>query len=691
MVTSSQAQGQYNSAVQNMQKAQANTQPPAYNPATVDSNLYAKPGEDYAAYEARVSAYQTQKAAQQNGQDTSGGQTKTDTGAQKTNDTSGGGAAKTSSPTDTSSGSIATPGLDPALSKAYNDSIDAMTKQLNSAQSTLDAAKATAANDPALQAALDSISNKYNALIADMQNKNKIMLGNANTSMAAFGGLGPMSQSFLSDQSQRASDRVAQLQMEEDNLKLQTKVAYDQKNAKAVTDAQAEYDRVNLEKTNAIKDLLKAVSDQQKQTQDAERADAKLKYDTFTKPIQDLATEARKAGATDDVIKKISGATSVEQAIQLAGDSIQTSTNPDIAQYLFYKQQATQSGTTPISFTAWKDKQDEHAISLKSKEAYATAFASAQGKAAADAINNPTDPAPSGPVGMGGTANGGSILAATGLSIGAFNFLTQGTPSMSRMPAAQRNAIMKEAENYLNRTGTDISTFQSQYKAYNDVLQKNIARANQTSIMAGEVTGSAEALIEAIQANHPANDPIPSVHPGESMGSVRAANILALMAGKSVNNKFAQTYSTQIQFMANDLAGYMAAARGASAPELQDQRDAAEVIANGMNKGSIEAFRDAVKANEAKVNGVVNKAVDTSRKNVWGLFGASDKYSPGKNSSADQIAAQGQQAKQKVDTYITTHPDHAEAVAKLYQTPSAAFGGRTPTDEEIVEYLHLDQ
>lgn len=221
--------------------------------------------------------------------------------------------------------------------------------------------------------------------------------------------------------------------------------------------------------------------------------------------------------------------------------------------------------------------------------------------------------------------NSQSILSQTGLSVAAFNFLTQGTSALSRLSATDRKNIMSEAQNYLNKNGVDYSTFQSQYKAYNTVVQNNIQRANQTKVMAGEVTGSADALISAINGSKVQTDPFNSLATG-GMKSLKAGNVLDLMIGNQVNSKFAQTYGTQIRLMANDLAGYLAAARGATSPELQDQRDAANIISNGMNTGSTQAFKEAIQANEEKVAGVVDSAVNSGQQQVWDLFGVGSKY-----------------------------------------------------------------
>ena len=212
----------------------------------------------------------------------------------------------------------------------------------------------------------------------------------------------------------------------------------------------------------------------------------------------------------------------------------------------------------------------------------------------------------------------GSILGATGLSPFANMILIGQT---KQVPAAQRNAAQNELKAWSIKNGVDTSTFPAEYAAYNENVQKNIARANQTQIMAGEVTGSADSLMGVIDEKDLAN--------------LKIKNVAKLFAGKETNDPLVQKYSTQLHFMQNDLAGYLAAARGATSPELQDQKDAAEVITNGLSKRSVQAFKDSITANEEKVSGVVNKAVESAQKSIWDLYGAGDKY----KSASDRAAA----------------------------------------------------
>lgn len=212
-----------------------------------------------------------------------------------------------------------------------------------------------------------------------------------------------------------------------------------------------------------------------------------------------------------------------------------------------------------------------------------------------------------------------SILSQTGLSVAAFNYLTKGTAALSRLSATDRKNIMAEASNYLNKTGTDYATFQSQYAAYTDVLQKNISRANQTSIFAGEVSGTVDQFVNDIGAN---------------FGKLKASNIVQLFAGQQVNDPMVQKYAFDLQTMRNDLAGYYAASRGTSQPDNADLISAQNVILSGINAGSAKAFQQAITANETKVNGVVAGAVDSTQKQVWDLFGVGNKYQSSTASAA---------------------------------------------------------
>lgn len=391
--------------------------------------------------------------------------------------------------------------------------------------------------------------------------------------------------------------------------------------------------------------LQKVIDDTQAAIKAAQDAQQKV-VDSVNK----VAEDAAKNGAPQDVITKITNAGSEAEAIGLAADYA-TDPTSTAGQYAAYVKSAQAKGLTPMTPGDFLAKQ-------KANEAYSSAYASESGKAAADTA-----------LGIGDTTGGSTpdptstgITGATGLSLQAFNYLTQGTSSMSRMTAADRKAIMSEANAFLNKNGIDISTFQSQYKAYNDVLQHNLERANNTKIFAGEITGTVDQFVNDI---------------GDNFGSLQAGNVAKLLAGEQVNDPTVQKYAFDLQTMQNDLAGYYAASRTGAAnatPDDSDKRAAAEVILSGINGNSASAFKQSIVDNEQKVTKVVNNAATDAQKQVWDLFGVGSQFKP-KEAQVDPKIA--------VNDYVSKNPTQTAVVASLYKLPGW-------TDQDVMDYItHL--
>lgn len=215
---------------------------------------------------------------------------------------------------------------------------------------------------------------------------------------------------------------------------------------------------------------------------------------------------------------------------------------------------------------------------------------------------------------------GGSILKQAGISIAAFNYLTQGTASMSRMNEATRKQIMNEATNFLNKNGLDVSTFQSRYKAYNDVLTKNISRFNNTVIAEGEILGTIENLSAAADE--------------KDFGRLKVSNVAKLLAGEQVNDPTTLKYAVHLNQLVNELAQYNAAVQGKTSPDLAELEEAKRVIKNGISSGSLKGFTSAMTASVDKMDKTLQGSVDRASKQVWDLFGVGDKYqSPNKDSA----------------------------------------------------------
>ncbi len=503
---------------------------------------------------------------------------------------------------------------------------------------------------PDQQAQIDGLKNDYNNLITQQKTANINFTGGTTIAQERRG-LSRYAPEMAAANIQKAVtdgiSKVSNLESKMASAVGEMKTAFETSNFKLVKEAHDSYVTSVKEKDATIKSMYDEVQAQIKTQKDAIQ---KTQDD-----INKVALEAAKNGVPADVMKLIRASGSESAAIEAAGMYLQTATGV-LGDYLQYKKDALGKGLTPKDFQSWKDEQDKKASQLKSSEAYSTAYNTALGKAKGEAANNPSPTDDTSINSTLGTGKGGSILDQTGLSFYGFKLLTEGSAALSRFTAAQRKQYGEEVKNWASKNGIDISTFKSQFEAQNKVVEKNIERAAQTKVFAGEVSGTADALMSAIDE--------------KDMGNIRQANLVNLFLGKEVNDPTTQKYSFQLKAMGNDLAGYFAASRGATSPDDSDKKDAAIVIADGMSKGSVQAFKDSINLNEEKVNNVVNSAVDSAQKSVWNLFGV------GKNYQAPAIDPQ-----KAVDSYVASHPDKAETIAKMYEVPGA-------TDQDIADYIN---
>lgn len=351
LVTSAASRSNYasnvntlNTAVSNAATTNANT-PPTTQSTGVDTNYFLKAGETIPQYNARISQYNSTKdaatTATANGQTTpaatptppatgSGGAdpalaarvaggTYTGADGQQYYSSDGSPAAVASGATpagttvatgtqgdDNTAPASLTSGLDPSAVSAFNQNYSQLSQQANDAQATLASAKANAANDPALAAAISQIQSQFGQLITKMTQQNAQVLGRANTAAAAFGGLGQMSQSFLNDEQQGALSRITDLQNEEQSAVLKMQSAYQANDIKAVADATTAYQNALSAKTKAISDLqtatnnaAKTLNEQQKTTMAAQKQQQTLDVSNSTKLAAGIVQQLQQAGIND--------------------------------------------------------------------------------------------------------------------------------------------------------------------------------------------------------------------------------------------------------------------------------------------------------------------------------------------------------------------------------------------------------
>lgn len=245
-----------------------------------------------------------------------------------------------SGPTTGSTDGKDTSGIDPVLKKQYDEALAGLDDGITQAKANLEAAKANLANDPAAQAAVDAIMKKYDQQIELMKKKNTALIGSYKTNAARSGSLqyaNDMYSSFLSEEQDKASQRVTDLITEETQLVLKTQQAYKDGNIKALAQATKDYETANKEKIAAIDKLLTATDKMVKQQQAEEKAQIAKDKQAITDDIR-VSTAIGKTLA-DTIIK--SGVTDPKQIDEYVIAMAEKSgiTNPDILRSAVLKAQ----------------------------------------------------------------------------------------------------------------------------------------------------------------------------------------------------------------------------------------------------------------------------------------------------------------------------------------------------------------
>lgn len=231
-------------------------------------------------------------------------------------------APGSNTPTDTSKNNTTTTSTNTNTSDAggdyYRQQYETATKGLDdgilSAKSTLDQARTTLQNDPVADAAVAAVMAKYDEQIRIMKDKNTLIAGNNARNGARYGSAQyatEMNNNFLSDQQDRASQRIADLVTQQTVAAQQVRTAYKTGDISAFNAAQKAFDDANKEKLDAINNLLKESHTVVKEQQ----ADLKLKQTEQRNQLADdikLTTNLGKsvvdqivnAGITDEKKRK---------------------------------------------------------------------------------------------------------------------------------------------------------------------------------------------------------------------------------------------------------------------------------------------------------------------------------------------------------------------------------------------------
>lgn len=233
-----------------------------------------------------------------------------------------------------------TPGIPPELKKQYDEALTGLDQGIAEAKDTMEQAKRTLNDDPAATNAVNMIMAKYDQQIQIMKDKNAIMLGSANKNAARTGMMqyaNEMSTSFLSQEQDKASGRVAALLMEEAQMVLKTQQAYKEGNVKEFDAASKAYQSAQKDKIAAISKLLDETDKAIKTHQAETKAIASAGKDAISNDIK-LATALGKTVADTLVKSGIKDPAKVKQYIEAMAEKSGIS-NPDILQSSVIKAQ----------------------------------------------------------------------------------------------------------------------------------------------------------------------------------------------------------------------------------------------------------------------------------------------------------------------------------------------------------------
>lgn len=251
-------------------------------------------------------------------------------------------------PTDTTSSDedSATSSLPPGLASMYKQSLASQDQNISDAKTALAAAAATVANDPAASQAAAAISAQYDVLINAMKEKNRQVIGGYTENAARSGGLqyaNDMTETFMSNEMDRASQRISDLVNKEQELILKSNAAYKDGDIKAFNAAQTALTKATADKTTTLGKLLTATNTQVKNVQAQQKIDqatAKqaLTFDTTTsaKIAAGMVTAVKAAGLTDPA--------QIQAYVQAMAEQ-NGITNPDILAGAFATAQQTAAKT----------------------------------------------------------------------------------------------------------------------------------------------------------------------------------------------------------------------------------------------------------------------------------------------------------------------------------------------------------
>lgn len=194
----------------------------------------------------------------------------------------------------------------------------------------------------------------------------------------------------------------------------------------------------------------------------------------------------------------------------------------------------------------------------------------------------------------------------TGLSEMAIHAATGDLSGRASIP------YLNELGNWAAKNNKNIDTIKSQAKAVNEVLKSSSERNALGVIQEREIQGSIETIAPILE--------------DMNAGKINKANVIKILYGQNVNDPTAMKAVDQITRLREELAGYNAIANakitnGHPNPEVNEIKAANDVIANGINSGSIKAFGQSIAASAEKNREILLKTREDANEQLFSLFG----------------------------------------------------------------------
>ena len=497
----------------------------------------------------------------------------------------------------------------------YKDSVRQLQSDAANVKSTLAQFQSGAFPlNSAQQAILDATKKQWDTTI-EMQYEANETYKNA-MGMAAARSLGTYSPTGSSATVQRAVRQglaaVSNLQARESQVLSQMLQGFQESNFKMVKESNDQIIAIDKEITNNLKAVYDSiVAEQEKMEKDL--------YDRVTKPIQEVQSALAANGAPTAIREAVAGAKSVEEALNNAGDWLQTATG-EMGEYIQARREAERRGLTPMSFQQYRDQEDAREVRKKSAEAYASAYASAKGKNIADAEAEA----------IAFKASGASLPSE-------YAGILQTILGSGKFTKDQAKAITNAVLN-----GEDpLTVVKNQAKGL-------MTGANATSVEKYETAKNAMVDLDATLTDFYAKGGSTSIFKG---GFEKVINRLG-----DVDNPQLVDLATQIQ---TQLQVYRNAVSGTAYSE-QEGKDIASIFP-GINKtqGLNEAIiKGRMAAFDSTIDGAYKSALGNSYETLKNLENAPKPVSEF-------------QAKNEIDTYIKMNPAESENIAKMYDMPGA--------------------